>query len=314
MLNRCGVTLYRQRIQRALEYIAANLHRPIRLSEVAKVAAFSEHHFHRIFRAMMDETLGQFITRKRMETAAQMLAYQEDRSITDIGFACGYSSTANFSKAFAAYFGTSPSSIRAPDGPLDPRIGVLEKRYGVDFRPADLYSVPALPESEARLATLEARVRFETREGFPVVCMSGEHGYDLHAGLELWAELIRRTRQLGLCGEEVDAYGITHDDPALTAEDRIRYDACIRVGAPAKDLPAPLFGTLVPAGRYAIFTYEGQVSELGQTYRDIYSLWFPRSSLAPEALPPVEHYIHDAPSPEGRVSMEILFKVRPLRG
>jgi len=308
------VTAYRQRIQRALEYIATNLHRPILLSEVAKAAAFSEHHFHRIFRSMMDETVGQFITRNRMETAALMLAYQEDCSVTEIGFACGYSSTANFSKAFTSYFGVSPSSVRAPNKSVDPCIGTLKRRYGVNFAPADLYAMPESPESMEQLATIDASVRFETMEGFPVVCMSSEHGYDFQQGLKLWGELIRRTRQLGLCGEDVDSYGIVHDDPAITANDHIRYDACIRVEKLAVDLPAPLFATRIPAGRFAIFRHQGRVDQLAETYRGIYSLWFPQSSLAPHALPPVEHYINDAPSPEGHVDMEILFNVRPLRG
>ena len=40
---------YAQRIDRVIDYLRANLHRPVKLSELASVACFSEFHFHRVF-------------------------------------------------------------------------------------------------------------------------------------------------------------------------------------------------------------------------------------------------------------------------
>ncbi len=293
--------------------MAANLGRPIRLSEVARAASFSEYHFHRIFRSVMGETVGQYITRQRLETAALMLAYHDDLSVTDIGFACGYSSTANFSKAFSAFFGVSPSAVRKPQTCKSPRIGTLKLRYGKDFSPSDLYSLPEPPQAGARLADLDESMRFENQPAFPVVCMSGDKGYDLETNTRLWVDLIRRATHLGLCGEDVDSYGIPYDDPALTASGYCRYDACIRVSESQPQLPAPLFASEIPAGRFAVFPYRGHASHVSDAYRDIYSVWFPNSSLAPEGFPPVEHYINDEPEDDGTIDMEILIKVRPMR-
>jgi AraC family transcriptional regulator len=304
---------YWRRIQRALDYIAANLDQPIQLADVAKAAAFSEYHFHRIFRAVMDETVGEYLTRQRMQTAALMLAYHGDRSITEIGLACGYSSSSNFSKAFSRFFGVSPSEVRNPSGKPPAAISVLRKRYGHDFSPADLHRLPDPPQAEARLAELEASVRFERWPGFPVVCMRSEQGYDVAANQRLWAELIRRVRELELCGDDIDAYAIVHDDPALTSGERCRYHACVRTAARVSALPEPLFAAEIPAGRYAIFRYRGPGSELGRMYRDIYALWFPHGSLAPGVVPPIEHYIHDEPDEHGVVEMEIAIEVRRLR-
>jgi AraC-like DNA-binding protein len=105
---------HRQRIERALGFIAANLDRALTVAEVAKVACLSEFHFHRVFAAAMNEPVGAFITRKRLETAALMLAYHPSRNVTEIALATGYSSTANFSKAFSAFFGCRPTDVRAP--------------------------------------------------------------------------------------------------------------------------------------------------------------------------------------------------------
>jgi hypothetical protein len=78
-----------------------------------------------------------------MQTAALMLAYHVDLSITEIGLACGYSSTSNFSKAFSRFFGVSPSEVRKPTGKQPAAISVLRQRYGHDFSPADLHALPS---------------------------------------------------------------------------------------------------------------------------------------------------------------------------
>jgi AraC family transcriptional regulator len=304
---------YWRRIQRALDYIAANLDQPIQLADVAKAAAFSEYHFHRIFRAVMDETVGEYVTRQRMQTAALMLAYHEDLSVTQIALACGYSSSSNFSKAFSRFFGVSPSEVRKPTGRLPAAISVLRQRYGHDFSPADLHALPEAPRADARLAELEASVRFERWDAFPVVCMRSDQGYDVAANSRLWAELIRRVQALELCDDDIDAYAIIYDDPALTSSERCRYHACVRVAGVDGALPEPLFAAEIAGGRYAVFSFRGLGSEIGRMYRDIYALWFPHSGLAPDTPPPIEHYIHDEPDEHGVVDMEIAIKVRRLR-
>ena len=51
------------RVNRAIDYVTGNLSEPLKLEEVAKVAHFSSYHFHRIFRALVGETLHDFVTR-----------------------------------------------------------------------------------------------------------------------------------------------------------------------------------------------------------------------------------------------------------
>jgi len=53
---------YAQRINRVIDYLRGNLHRPMKLAELADVACFSEFHFHRIFTAVAGETLNHFQT------------------------------------------------------------------------------------------------------------------------------------------------------------------------------------------------------------------------------------------------------------
>jgi AraC family transcriptional regulator len=102
---------YTQRINRVIDYLRANLDRQVKLDELAKVACFSEFHFHRIFGAVLGETLNHFTNRLRLEKAARLLRYSA-QSLTEIAFACGFSSSATFSRAFRSGYDTSPSQFR----------------------------------------------------------------------------------------------------------------------------------------------------------------------------------------------------------
>lgn len=290
--------MHRQAIERAIRYIGEHLEERLTLADVARVAHLSPFHFSRIFAAEVGEPPGRFITRQRMQRAAQMLAYEPERSVTDIGLSCGYSSTANFSKAFSAFFGCSPTAMRRGEE-RPPKVGKLLESYGKTFAPADLFSTLPSPPSEderrARLASLKERLRYEVCQGIPLACLASPSGYEFSAVMGTWAELIERAQQLGIAGEDVDAFGISHDSPHLTAPELVRYHACLPCPADF-ELPAPLFFGEIPAGRYAIFSYAGPVSGVEGLYRDIYSLWLAGASVRADDYVPVEHYIHDWPS------------------
>ncbi|MDC0681726.1 AraC family transcriptional regulator [Sorangium atrum] len=305
---------HRPEIERALRFIAANLERPITVADVARAARLSEFHFHRVFHAAVGEPIGRFITRRRLEQSALRLAYEPDRSITDVALSSGYSSASNFSKAFAAHFGCSPSQVRSPERGLPVAIGKLTSLYGKDFRPEELYTLPperGVDERRREAAAWSARVRFETTSGLDFACLASPGGYDLSALERLWSDLIAAARQLGLCENAVDAWGVPHDSPQITAPELCRYHACVPCPK-AIPLPPPLFRGRMSEGRYAVFRYAGEVSGIPEVYRSIYSCWFRESSLAPDDFTSHERYVTDAPE-GGRVDLELWFKVRPRR-
>src|SRR6202166_4060474 len=102
---------YTQRINRVIDYLRGHLDRQVKLEELAKVACFSEFHFHRIFSAVSGETVSNFTNRVRLEKAARLLRFS-NQSLTDIAFDCGFSSSATFSRAFRSSYDTSPSQFR----------------------------------------------------------------------------------------------------------------------------------------------------------------------------------------------------------
>jgi AraC family transcriptional regulator len=69
-------------------------------------------HFHRIFKAVVGETVAEFIRRLRIEMAANRLLSNQLEDITTIAMECGFSSSQNFAKAFRQRFNATPSQFR----------------------------------------------------------------------------------------------------------------------------------------------------------------------------------------------------------
>lgn len=84
---------------------------------VAAQTGISTRHLARLF-AMEDTQPHRFILEKRLQRAYQLLSRGEDRGldIAEIAYRHGFSSQAHFARAFKAYFGRTPSDVRAAAG------------------------------------------------------------------------------------------------------------------------------------------------------------------------------------------------------
>ncbi len=107
------------RLELAREAVEDDLAAPWQLVTMARAAMMAPHHFHRSFRQTYAETPRAWLSRRRMERALALLRGTK-RSITDICFSVGYSSTTSFTTAFAARFGVQPSRAVSLRGALEP--------------------------------------------------------------------------------------------------------------------------------------------------------------------------------------------------
>lgn len=99
-------------LQRARELIDAQYARPLDLDELARAAHFSRYHFLRAFRRLFHATPHEYLTRKRIERAKELLA-QSELTVTEICFEVGFESLGSFSALFHKIVGWSPSIYRA---------------------------------------------------------------------------------------------------------------------------------------------------------------------------------------------------------
>ena len=107
---------YVARVNRAIDFILQNREQSLKLEVVAKAAGFSPFHFHRIFRSLVGESLNEFVKRVRLDHAIVLLsrktwATRRRQSLTEIAFACGFASSADFSRCFKQRYGVPPSQF-----------------------------------------------------------------------------------------------------------------------------------------------------------------------------------------------------------
>lgn len=182
---------YKERINKTIQFINDNISQKLSLSDVAKVSYFSEFHFHRIFRAIVGDTVNDYIARRRIEKAINMLVFKPNISITDIALACGFSSNANFSKAVKIHFGFTPSEIRNPKKIKDSKIGKVFSKYGKDFNPIDLYPnyITNIVIGNTITGDTNMKVEIKDLEEQQVCSLPSKAGYQPEAIFEAWDKL-----------------------------------------------------------------------------------------------------------------------------
>ena len=98
-------------ISNVLAYVQKHLQTELTPAKLAAVACFSPHHFHRIFRAVVGESMMEHVRRLRLEKAAYQLKTKPD-SISWIAYDAGYPSQEVFTRIFRTYFGVVPRDYR----------------------------------------------------------------------------------------------------------------------------------------------------------------------------------------------------------
>ena len=103
-------------MQKAIDYIEANLTEEIDYEKVAAESFSSSYHFQRVFSILCGYTLGEYIRLRRLSLAGAELANGKEKVI-DIALKYGYDSPDSFGKAFQKFHGITPSQARA-DGSM----------------------------------------------------------------------------------------------------------------------------------------------------------------------------------------------------
>ncbi len=100
-----------RRVYRARKFIDQSFHRPLDLQQISRQAHFSRYHFLRVFRKIFNQTPHQYLTRRRIEGAKQLLA-ATNLSVTEICFEVGFESVGSFCSLFHRHVGLPPNLYR----------------------------------------------------------------------------------------------------------------------------------------------------------------------------------------------------------
>ena len=241
-----------------VDHVQGHLDEDLSPDRLADVAGFSRHHFHRVFKGMVGETVMGFVRRLRLERAASRLRFGEE-SVTRVAFEAGYNSHEAFTRAFRARFGVPPSAYRNHVTP---------------------------PPTTSRA--------IEIRDEPPRACVCMRFQGPYAECQKAWEQLYGWAVPAGVAGRATDSLGLCFDDPEVTAAEHLRYDACLAFDDEAlKDvaIPPQLRRRTVPGGRYAVALHRGSYDDIDETYVALLGRWLPHRGVELCDEPVVERYL-----------------------
>jgi AraC family transcriptional regulator len=316
---------YISRINRVVDYIELNIDKELSLERLASVANFSRFHFHRIFKAIMGETLNRYIQRIRLERAASQLIGNPKKTITEVAYDCGFSGSAPFARAFKDYFKMSASRWRKEGSLYDGNIGKDKSKDGKaiskirqDIEVASQY-IEDTTQNRIWRITMVKKPDFQVEvKDMPELYVA----YVRHIGpykgdSELFEGLFNRLMSWAgprdlLRFPETQVLAVYHDDPKVTDEEKLKTSACITV---PKDTPVDgeVGYMTIPAGKYAAARFELAVDEYEDAWDSVFGAWLPESGYQPDDGPTYELYLNDPKEhPENKCIVDIVIPVKPL--
>jgi AraC family transcriptional regulator len=265
---------YLESINKAIAYIESNSTTDIQLKDIAKQANLSQYHFHRVFKSLTGDTTKDFLTRLRLEKAALKLKHSQN-DIGQIAFDCGYQNHETFTRAFKDYFGLTPLEYRNSIAELTTN---KQNEYGkanIDLNALNVQGPVIKTIPDLHLAYIRHTGSYD------------KVGSSFQK-LMFWAatHLVLKLKPVTI--------GIVHDNPDLTAEQHIRFDACVLLSKEIK--PNGEIGyKKIEGGKFAVFTYKGAYDGFYPVYDYIYNVCLFDNKFDLADKPALEWYIKSPP-------------------
>ncbi len=278
-----------------VDFVEQHHDRPVDVAAFAREHGTTEYHLRRMFSALAQLPLSEYVRRRRMTLAATDLVRGEP-SLLDVAVRYGYGSVEAFTRAFRSVHGTGPGDVRRAGGPLVTQ-AVLRFRLSVEgSTPMD---VTVTDRPAFVLVGHAAQVPLQHRGVNPRIqdhiasIAPEEHGR---------LKALSDTDPAGIlsvtAGTEPDA----PEGSPLT----YLHGVAVRGGSP---LPPDLDTIPVDAGTWAVFHSSGPFPDvLQRTWAATATDWFPSNPWRLRPGPSIVRYLELT---ETRATCELWLPVEP---
>lgn len=268
-------------IQKAINYMEENLLEELSMEKIAKEANSSVFHFQRTFSILTDMSISDYIRRRRLTLAAQELM-NTDNKIIDLSYKYGYDTPEAFTKAFRKQHNLTPSEARKMQGKLQSYNRLIIQ---VSLKGAEPMKYKIVEKDSFQVVGLKRTYNCkngENTQGIPLFWdeVNGDGTDDLLFQLNNGA---------------IDGVlGVCVADENFKDNSLIDYwIATSHVG----DVPENLEAMEIPASKWVVFEVHGPMPDAMQnTWKQIYSEWFPSNSYEQAGTPELEVYSNENPS------------------
>lgn len=281
-----------------MEYIDGHLGGRLDLATLASVAHFSPFHFHRLFQALVGESIGDHVRRRRLECGALRLRSHPSQSVLSVALSVGFGSAESFARAFRARYGLPPTEWR------NSKIGQeSSKTRQASGGAVGEHAAPSTQETPVNVVLID-------REPVSVAYLRYTGAYGPGIG-RFWSEkMLPWMATNDLLGRE--RFGIGLDDPGVTLPARCRYDACV-ASPEGEVLSGQPHRKGVPGGRYASLAFDGTGPQIASAWIALLRDWLPKSGLQLDERPMFEHFAAGENGlGSGRIRCNLCIPVAPL--
>jgi len=289
MNQRVQLAKYQARLERVLDHIQDHLDEPLDLNDLAEIACFSPFHFHRVYRAVMQETVTETVRRLRLHRACGDLIANK-LPIADVATRAGYGSVEAFNRAFRKAYDMPPGEYRAKQ--IDQACPL--KPYS-SLKDDDMYNVTIGEVPSVRIAAIAHK------GSYMGIGKAFEKVY-------IWAMSNGLTP-----GPDTRAIGVYYDDPESVKESDLRSHAGFSI---SEDLDIGKTQNCdaiemvdLKGGRAATLEHVGPYAELERAYNWFYRTWLMEQNYELADLPPFEEYIND---PKTTPPQELITKINVM--
>ncbi|MEN1938529.1 AraC family transcriptional regulator [Paenibacillus sp. 102] len=274
---------YETQIQKAIDYIEEDVMEKQTLSDLSRIAGFSEYHFHRVFQALVGDTVMEYVRKRRLARAAYQLSHTEEK-ILDIALEHGFQSHETFIRAFKKLFQMTPSSYRKQgiQTPMYYKANVKQRKFN------------------PYLGGIQMEFRIEKKPAFYVagyeMKTSNKEGKNIKDIPVFWEQYLKNNLASNITNRKyTDQYvelGMCTDFNLETGD--FTYIIGMEVTS-FDELPNELAQRTFPEATYAVFTtpkvpHKEMVSSIQQTWHAIFSEWFPHSGYEHAGVTEFELY------------------------
>jgi len=301
------------KVTTALNLIWYYIGHELNLDKISRSCNVSKFHFHRIFLEHQGESLGSYIARKRIERAANRLILFPYYNISQISSSSGYSTPANFSKAFNKYIGISPKQWRNLENPDSMRDGLLNSKYGKVLDPYIVYSRYNFSDKYERLERLNELDKIITitkLKEIKLMCLSTHVGINQTFWGPVW-EKINRCATRNLDDNNIKRFGVWYDNMDICPKELMRYDAAISIPETI-EVNAPYVTQKMETGYYATGKLCGTPTDIRHAVKDIYMFWLLERGYIPDCKPYHEEYLADV-NEDGHYQIQFYIKLKSNR-
>ena len=264
-------------LQRTIDYMENHLLEHITIEDIAKQATVSPYHFQRIFMVLTEQSVGEYLRRRRLSLAAQELISTTSK-IIDLAYKYGYDTPESFSKAFRKQHGVTPTEARKGIGKIHSQNRLIIQ---VNLKGAE-----------------PMNYRIVERDGFQVIgikreCPCGTEEAGIPGIPEFWGEAhasgtVKKLVPL-LNGQIKGLLGMT--DNYNKEKNTIDYWIAAEHDGKVQD---GLSSLEFPPSKWVVFEVRGPMPEaIINTWKQIYSEWFPSNGYEPANLASLEAYIDE---------------------